>query len=66
MHTVLRPPEGRHNAGMREGVPHGVDPIRPCERAARARAERLRQLHERGETDAYLYGAEPSGEYTAS
>jgi formate dehydrogenase iron-sulfur subunit len=27
--------------------------------------ERIEQLHARGETDAYLYGAEPGGEYSA-
>jgi formate dehydrogenase iron-sulfur subunit len=26
--------------------------------------DRVRELHSRGETDAYLYGAEPSGEYS--
>jgi formate dehydrogenase iron-sulfur subunit len=27
--------------------------------------ERVEQLHARGETDAYLYGAKPGGEYSA-
>ena len=27
--------------------------------------KRVEELHARGETDAYLYGAEPAGEYSA-
>jgi formate dehydrogenase iron-sulfur subunit len=37
-------------------------PVDQLREHARARVE---QLHERGETDAYLYGAEPAGEYSA-
>ena len=37
-------------------------PVKKLHQIAR---ERVEQLHERGETDAYLYGAEASGEYSA-
>ena len=37
-------------------------PIEELRERARARVE---QLHDRGESDAYLYGAEPAGEYGA-
>src|SRR4051794_1156798 len=33
---LLRPPAGRHGARVREGVPHGFDPVRPVRRARRA------------------------------
>ena len=36
VHALLRPAAGRHDAGLRQGVPHGVDPIRRARRPARA------------------------------
>ena len=37
VHPLLRPPQGRHDPGVREGVPDGVDPVRAARRDARAR-----------------------------
>src|SRR4051794_31718565 len=38
VHDVLRPAAGRARAGVREGVPHRLDPVRSLRRARRARA----------------------------
>ena len=38
VHLLLRPPEGGLEAGVREGVSDGVDPVRRARRAARAGA----------------------------
>ena len=37
----------------------------PVEELRRRANHRIEELHHRGETDAYLYGAEPAGEYSA-
>ena len=37
VHALLRPPAGRPGAGLREGVPDRLDPVRPLRRARRAR-----------------------------
>ena len=37
VHALLRPAEGRTRAGVREGVPDRLDPVRRAGRAARAR-----------------------------
>jgi formate dehydrogenase iron-sulfur subunit len=37
----------------------------PIEELRERARSRVKQLHERGESDAYLYGAEPAGEYSA-
>ena len=50
VHALLRPPEGRHGAGVRAGVPDALDPVRRARRAARARRARaLEELHAAGE-----------------
>ena len=36
VHAVLRPARGRPGAGLRQGLPDQVDPVRPAGRAARA------------------------------
>ena len=36
VHAVLRPAGGRPGAGLREGLPHPVHPVRPAGRTARA------------------------------
>ena len=38
VHALLRPPEGRPGACLREGLPHRLDPVRPGRRAAGAGA----------------------------
>ena len=38
VHALLRPAQGRPRAGVREGVPDRLDPVRRARRAARARA----------------------------
>ena len=40
VHAVLRPARRRAGAGLREGLPDRVDPVRPAGRAARAGATR--------------------------
>jgi formate dehydrogenase iron-sulfur subunit len=44
-----------------------TDSIRfgPVQQLREEAQNRVEQLHQRGETDAYLYGAEPAGEYSA-
>ncbi len=59
VHPLLRPAEGRHDAGLREGVPDGVDPVRPAGRAARARAGAPGGAAAAGEPSARLYGDDP-------
>ncbi len=43
VHALLRPPEGRPRARVREGVPDAVDPVRAARRAARARRRAARE-----------------------
>ena len=43
VHALLRPAQGRPRAGVREGVPDGLDPVRRARRAARARGRAARQ-----------------------
>ena len=40
VHALLRPPARRPGARLRQGLPDGVDPVRPGRRAARAGAQR--------------------------
>ena len=63
VHALLRPAEGRHGAGLRQGLPHRFHPVRRPRRAARAGARSAStQLHERGVTEAYLYGADAASQ----
>ena len=48
VHALLRPAEGRPRAGVREGVPDAVDPVRAARRAARARRRAAREAAGRG------------------
>ena len=49
-----------HGAGLREGVPDRLDPVRPARRAARARAASASsELHERASPRRALYGDDP-------
>ena len=49
VHALLRPARGRPGAGVREGLPDGLDPVRRARRAARrAPAGRVEQLHDAG------------------
>ena len=58
VHALLRPPRGRPRAGVREGLPDRLDPVRPLRRARRASPRGASPtLHERGVEGAYLYGA---------
>ena len=58
VHPLLRPARGRAGAGLREGVPDRLDPVRPLRRARRGRqAAASPTLHARGVEGAYLYGA---------
>ena len=58
VHALLRPPRGRARAGLRQGVPDRLDPVRPLRRAGGdAPRGACATLHERGQSDAYLYGA---------
>src|SRR5437868_8478628 len=43
VHALLRPPQGRARAGVRDGVPDEVDPVRAARRAARARRRARRE-----------------------
>ena len=64
VHALLRPAEGRPDAGLRQSLSDRVDPVRPGRASCGERAaQRVEELHARGETDAYLYGAESVGEY---
>jgi formate dehydrogenase iron-sulfur subunit len=47
VHALLRPAEGRARAGVREGVPDRLDPVRRARRAARARRRAARAAAER-------------------
>ena len=55
VHAVLRPARRRPGAGLRQGLPDRVDPVRPAGRAARAGPARVGELHEAGEPSARLY-----------
>ena len=58
VHAVLRPPGGRAGAGLREGVPDRLDPVRRRTRSSSSAPQRrVATLHERGLEGAYLYGA---------
>ena len=59
VHAVLRPARRGHGAGLRQGVPDRLDPVRPARRAARAGRRRVETLHEAGVADARLYGDDP-------
>ena len=59
VHAVLRPARRGDGAGLRQGVPDGLDPVRAARRAARAAADRSGALHEAGEASARLYGHDP-------
>ena len=48
VHALLRPAEGRARAGLREGVPDGLDPVRPARRVRERADERLGKLAGRG------------------
>ena len=48
VHAVLRPARRRAGAGLRQGVPDRLDPVRPARRAARARRPRVDELHAAG------------------
>ena len=48
VHALLRPPQGRTRAGVREGVPDALDPVRRARRAARARRQAAREAAGRG------------------
>ena len=43
VHALLRPAQGRPRAGVREGVPDRLDPVRRARRAARARGRAARE-----------------------
>ena len=60
VHALLRPPEGRHGAGLRAGLPDRLDPVRRAGRAARARRAAAREAaRRRARPSARLYGADP-------
>ena len=60
MHALLRPPEGRPRAGLREGVPDRLDPVRAARRAARAGRRAAREARRAsGWNGARLYGHDP-------
>ena len=60
VHALLRPAEGRPRAGVREGVPDRLDPVRRARRAARARASSgSRSSRTEGWNGARLYGHDP-------
>ena len=55
VHALLRPAEGRRGAGVREGVPHRLDPVRAAGRAARARGRAAGARARRGRGRARTY-----------
>ena len=57
VHALLRPARGRAGAGVRQGVPDRLDPVRPDEELVELAERRVAALHERGVEGAYLYGA---------
>ena len=51
--------QGRHDAGLRQGVPDRLHPVRrPRRAAAPGPRSGWRELHERGVGEAYLYGVD--------
>ena len=59
VHALLRPPQGRHGAGLRAGLPDQLDPVRRAGRAARARrAPARRSSSDAGQDKAQLYLAD--------
>ena len=65
VHALLRPPAGRPGPGLRQGVPDGVDPVRPDRRAARTRPQaRARSFTAGASAGAYLYGDAPTETYS--
>ena len=62
MHPLLRPAEGRPGAGLRQGLPHRLDPVRrPGASCRRRRGQRWRSCTTQGVSEAYLYGIDGSG-----
>ena len=60
VHALLRPARGRAGAGLRQGLPDRLDPVRRAAIELRERAAgRVEQLHEAGVTEARLYGHDP-------
>ena len=56
VHVLLRPPEGRARAGVRDRVPDRIDSVRRPRRAcARARTRASSELQARGIDDAVVY-----------
>ena len=57
VHALLRPPQGRAGACLRQILPDRLDPVRrACPTSRSGRAERVEHLHEIGVDSAYLYG----------
>ena len=60
VHALLRPAQGRPDAGVRAGLPDRVHPVRRPRRAARAcRRRGSRSCTRKGVDVARLYGADP-------
>ena len=60
VHALLRPAEGRPRAGVREGVPDRLDPVRRRSTScASAPTQRLEKLQAEGWNGARLYGHDP-------
>ncbi len=61
VHALLRPAAGRPGAGLRQGLPDPVDPVRTGRAScASGRSSAWTTLHAQGVTEAQLYGADES------
>ena len=64
MHALLRPPEGRPRAGLRKACPTHSIQFGPIDELRERAQNRVKELHARGETGAYLYGDQSTETYS--
>ena len=58
VHALLRPAQGRQGAGVRAGLPDGLDPVRRADELRERAEHRLAALQDAGQDKAQLYLAD--------
>jgi formate dehydrogenase iron-sulfur subunit len=56
VHPLLRPPDRRPRARVRQGLPDELHPVRRRRGPQRAGEQRVQELHDKGYTQAYVLG----------